>query len=208
MTLNGNASRTRGQILEAAADIISDQGISALTAASLIEQAGISKGGLYHHFKQMDEVMLATLTMLVDRYLELLDDGQDRNVMEVLDRLERNLFEVQLSQRRLLRALYCFAEVVMFRSAYRQQMVRLFDGIRQLRRQQLQAARPDLSDIQLQQLSALLDIHVQGVLSRHQLDDEAMVADERAHWQAFRELFLQALPPVALVAEPPVELTA
>ena len=53
MCPNGNADLTRSLILKSATEIISTDGLSALTAGRLITQADISKGGLYHHFKTM-----------------------------------------------------------------------------------------------------------------------------------------------------------
>ena len=194
MAPNGNALLTRAQILEAAVDIIAENGLSALTAANLIKHAGISKGGLYHHFKQMDDVTLAALEVMVDRFIDLLDDATDETLHGFLSRVEANLFEVQLPNRRLTRALYTFFEQVMFKPVYRNAIARMFATIRELRRRQIATARPDLTEQQVDNVLCLLDTFTLGLLMRHHIDEKNMMATEREHWAQFVAMLLQTVP--------------
>ena len=50
---------TRALIIEAACDILGDVGYTGFTASALVKRSCISKGGIYHHFDNMDEVLLA-----------------------------------------------------------------------------------------------------------------------------------------------------
>ncbi|MCV6590380.1 MAG: TetR/AcrR family transcriptional regulator [Marinobacterium sp.] len=200
MAPNGNALLTRAQILEAAVDIIAENGLTALTAANLIKHAGISKGGLYHHFKQMDDVTLAALEVMVDRFIDLLDDATDDNLPDFLIRVESNLFDVQLQNRRLTRALYTFFEQVMFKPIYRHSISRLFATIRGLRRRQIMAARPDLEQQQVDRLLCLLETFTFGLLMRHHVDEKEMVTSEREHWTQFTEMLLSTVPAVSEAA--------
>ncbi|MGV3525215.1 MAG: TetR/AcrR family transcriptional regulator [Candidatus Sericytochromatia bacterium] len=52
---------TRDKILQATLELLSEGGQEALTASSLIQRAGISKGSLYHHFRSIDDIPLETL---------------------------------------------------------------------------------------------------------------------------------------------------
>lgn len=194
MAPNGNALLTRAQILEAAVDIIAESGLSALTAANLIKHAGISKGGLYHHFKQMDDVTLAALEVMVDRFIDMLDDDTDSSLEAFLKRVEVNLFDVQLKNRRLTRALYTFFEQVMFKPIYRHSISRLFATVRELRRRQIVAVRGDLDAEQVDRLLCLLETFTFGLLMRHHVDEKDMMASEREHWAQFTAMWLASVP--------------
>jgi len=194
MAPNGNALLTRAQILEAAVDIIAEDGLTALTAANLIKQAGISKGGLYHHFKQMDDVSLAALEVMVDRFLDMVDDTADMSLAAFLQRVEQNLFDVQLQNRRLTRALYTFFEQVMFKPIYRHSISRLFATLREIRRRQLAAACPELSAVQIDHLLCLLETFMFGLMMRHHVDEKEMMASEREHWAQFAAMLVASVP--------------
>lgn len=64
------AEQTRQKILETAMDIIGDQGYAALTTNKLVKQAGIAKGTLYHHFENVEAVMICLLESFVDTCME------------------------------------------------------------------------------------------------------------------------------------------
>ena len=53
--------RTRTAILEAAARLASVEGLEGLSIGGLAEHLGISKSGLYAHFKSKEELQLATI---------------------------------------------------------------------------------------------------------------------------------------------------
>jgi len=205
MAPNGNALLTRAQILEAAVDIIAESGLTALTAANLIKHAGISKGGLYHHFKQMDDVTLAALEVMVDRFIDMLDDATDESLEAFLARVEVNLFDVQLQNRRLTRALYTFFEQVMFKPIYRHSISRLFATVRELRRRQIAAAREDLNEQQVDNLLCLLETFTFGLLMRHHVDEKEMMASEREHWAQFSAMLLHSVPSAPRAVTPDIE---
>lgn len=205
MAPNGNALLTRAQILEAAVDIIAESGLTALTAANLIKHAGISKGGLYHHFKQMDDVTLAALEVMVDRFIDMLDDATDESLEGFLVRVELNLFDVQLQNRRLTRALYTFFEQVMFKPIYRHSISRLFATVRELRRRQIATARKDLDEHEVDNLLCLLETFTFGLLMRHHVDEKEMMASEREHWAQFSAMLLRSVPSVPVVVTTELE---
>ncbi len=60
--------RTKQRILAAAAEIVSNAGVSELTLETVAEQAGISKGGLLYHFEDKDALVLAMVTAPLERF--------------------------------------------------------------------------------------------------------------------------------------------
>ncbi len=53
--------RTRGAILDAAARLATVDGLEGLSIGHLAEQTGMSKSGLYAHFKSKEQLQLATI---------------------------------------------------------------------------------------------------------------------------------------------------
>lgn len=57
------------QIVQAALELIGEQGLSALSIAAIAERVGIVPSALYRHFKSKDEVLDAVLELLRSRLL-------------------------------------------------------------------------------------------------------------------------------------------
>lgn len=64
------------QLLEAAADIVNEQGSDYLTLDAVAERAGVSKGGLIYHFKNKD----ALIRGLVEHADQMYRDNVDSHV--------------------------------------------------------------------------------------------------------------------------------
>lgn len=77
----------RDKIIDAAYDLFGEKGYDKTSVAEIIEKAGASKGGFYHHFKSKEEI-LETITfsyikMIQAHYMEILKDDE----MSVTDKL-------------------------------------------------------------------------------------------------------------------------
>ena len=66
--------RTRERLLEAAAAVVSTDGVSALTLDRVAEVAGVSKGGLLYHFATKRELVVAMLGRTLGRADDALAD--------------------------------------------------------------------------------------------------------------------------------------
>ena len=55
------AAKTRLKLLDAAATVVRRDGIPAMTLARVAEEAGVSKGGLLHHFGSKEELLAGLL---------------------------------------------------------------------------------------------------------------------------------------------------
>lgn len=64
-----SGSRTRGRILEEAARLFHEQGFAATSVATILRQAGVNSGSLYHFFPGKDAVLLGVL----ERHLGMLE---------------------------------------------------------------------------------------------------------------------------------------
>src|SRR5262245_50162545 len=63
------AGSARDRILEAAEQLVADQGASNLTLDAVAQTAGVSKGGLLYHFPSKDALLIGML----DRHCEQID---------------------------------------------------------------------------------------------------------------------------------------
>ena len=65
-------ARTRAQIVEAAAMLLSERPPEALTVDAVVEAAGVAKGTFYYHFQSMEELAAAVGEKLGESFDELL----------------------------------------------------------------------------------------------------------------------------------------
>lgn len=72
MTVPG-ANTTRDRILSAAVDLFATQGYDATSVAQVIDRAGLTKGGFYHHFTSKDALLYEVYGDLITRQLEHMD---------------------------------------------------------------------------------------------------------------------------------------
>ncbi|GII02731.1 TetR/AcrR family transcriptional regulator [Planobispora takensis] len=61
----------REGLLDAAEELLSDQGSSALTLAAVAERAGCSKGGLLYHFSSKEALIKGMVERLIEEFDEL-----------------------------------------------------------------------------------------------------------------------------------------
>jgi AcrR family transcriptional regulator len=64
----------RQAILEAAMEVFARRGFGVATTDDIARAAGLSKGGLYWHFKSKDDILAAILHMLFDQEVQVLQN--------------------------------------------------------------------------------------------------------------------------------------
>lgn len=62
----------RDELLDAAEQILCDQGSSALTLAAVADRAGVSKGGLLYHYASKEALIKGMVERLIDDFDELI----------------------------------------------------------------------------------------------------------------------------------------
>src|SRR5262245_16150504 len=65
-----DGERSRQAILKAAAELASVEGLDGLSIGRLAEHAGMSKSGLFAHFRSKEELQLATIDAAAEIYDE------------------------------------------------------------------------------------------------------------------------------------------
>ena len=84
MGRQGQASRnqersdaTRGKIVQAARELVIEHGYEGVSTAEVMQRAGVSRGGLYHHFDGRTELMAAVLAAMEEQAIERLRGDVD-----------------------------------------------------------------------------------------------------------------------------------
>jgi AcrR family transcriptional regulator len=123
----------RQQIVEAAAAIISEQGIQNLSLSEIEKKAGMSRGQLTYYFKSKEDILLAVFDRLLQRMHERAQTGEFHNCTAAESGWERVKF---LLSHILLRppafpefgALqYTFLSQISHREDFRQRLANLYE---------------------------------------------------------------------------------
>lgn len=70
-----NGRRTRSSLLDAAIEIWSEDGIDAITMQAVADRAGRTRGTVYHHFLDRDELVEASRAHFDERFAELFSES-------------------------------------------------------------------------------------------------------------------------------------
>jgi len=99
----------RNELIDCAQALFFAQGYEATTIADIIEAAGVSKGGFYHHFESKEELLDAVIERLTATIIanaaDILDDPE-LNALEKLNRFFARGFEWKVGSARQMRGLY------------------------------------------------------------------------------------------------------
>lgn len=192
MSPNGNADLTRSLILKSATDIISTDGLAALTAGRLISQAGISKGGLYHHFKTMHQVENEVLERLIENFLIKMSAYPKPELAQgLLDLIEQEVFECFAANERVSRALYAYISEAANNSDVRLLLRKMTDDLAVMRLKQLTDLYPCADTVCLNNaVQVILSIQM-GLMARSFLsnDRNSFEHDWRSCKTLFEDLF-------------------
>jgi AcrR family transcriptional regulator len=71
---------TRERILNSAVDLFAQQGYDATSVTQVIERAGLTKGGFYHHFASKDALLYEVYGDLITGQLERMDAMLERRL--------------------------------------------------------------------------------------------------------------------------------
>ena len=192
MCPNGNADLTRNLILNAAISIISKDGLDALTAGRLIDQAGISKGGLYHHFRTMAEVESEVLELLTQNItLKISSYPTPATKNEFLEIVEQELFECFIVNNEPARALFGFISASANNKTIQVLMRRLMDEISLQRLQQLKAVSPGVAHVTLHNTVQIISTLQMGLMTRFFIAED--VVSLKSYWRGCRGMLEELL---------------
>lgn len=204
MCPNGNADLTRSLIVKSAINIISVDGLAALTAGRLIKQARISKGGLYHHFRTMNEVEEEVLEQLsTNLMLEINSYSRPSDLDEYVDLVEKQVFDLFATDSEASRALFGFVSATANRKQIKVTLRKLFDDISVTRFHLLQGLRPAVEPAKLQNVVQVIETFQMGLFCRFFIGEDLISL--KNYWKNCRGAIEEQLGlHIASVAEKPM----
>lgn len=113
---------TYHRILLSAIDIISESGISGITASKLSSLSQVSKSNIFHHFKSTQEIPEAVLKMIFDELIRPIDDTNFENLEEFLKHLGSSIAYVSEEYMKIYKSFFSFYHESMFNETYKKIM--------------------------------------------------------------------------------------
>ena len=91
MPRNKHPEQTRERIIAAAAELFVENGYEQTSIQDILDTTGLSKGGLYHHFKSKEQILEAVMERRIQyvgkRFHELICDTPGENAKEKLKKI-------------------------------------------------------------------------------------------------------------------------
>jgi TetR/AcrR family transcriptional repressor of nem operon len=78
---------TRIRILEAARRLFHEQGFHATGISTILREADVNSGSLYHHFKSKDDLLIGVLSHYIDLLRPVVMDTQEQSEADPLERV-------------------------------------------------------------------------------------------------------------------------
>ncbi|WP_298815662.1 TetR/AcrR family transcriptional regulator [Chloroflexus sp.] len=104
MNRQQSSEQIRNRIIDEAARLIVTYGYDGIAMREIAEAAGLSKAGLYHHFRDKEDLLVAVLTNWANEMAALADAaGREPDTRAQLTALIRGLFAQAPAQRALVR---------------------------------------------------------------------------------------------------------
>ena len=98
-------SSLRQRILEEAARLFVTQGYDGISMREIAEAVGVSKAGLYYHFRDKEDLLLAVLTAYLDEVERLIQEArrQQATAREQVTQFLQGIFAQPLEKRAIIR---------------------------------------------------------------------------------------------------------
>ena len=196
-----DGTETRIQIMDAAQDLILQQGFAGTTVDAVLERTGLTKGAFFHHFKSKNELGHAVIQRFADRDRALLEDLIDRAERLSGDPVQQVLIAVGLLEEMAedltdpnhgcLFASYAY-EAQLFDEEVHRIIRDAFHVWRERLAEKLRYAmeyRPPRVRVDVNELADMLSVVVEGayVLGKS-LGDSTMLARQLRHYRSYLEL--------------------
>ena len=188
------AYRTRARIVAAACELIGEGGYEAVTAAALVSRAGISKGGLYHHFDGLTDVIIAAYEQTEFEVYGALALSAPRNLEEYLDEVEKLIFDRLLGSPQNMRIMFELLPKITFDPAFIEKRKVGFQNAVEIMGDKLMDSFG--SDVDRRELIAVLksiSVFLSG-LAAHSVSFISE-AETRELWERFRKTIQQQMSP-------------
>ncbi|MDR2043266.1 MAG: TetR/AcrR family transcriptional regulator [Clostridium sp.] len=97
MTRKSNAQQTREKIVDVSAKLFAEKGYERTTMQDIVNDLGMSKGAIFHHFKSKEAIVEAVVTRYCDSFLDVARQTADDKSIPVYERFIKTALALQVS---------------------------------------------------------------------------------------------------------------
>ncbi len=164
---------TKQLIIETAFNILLSRGGDALTTNTLIEEASISKGGLYHHFKDIEGVYLAVLEMLADTLTEGFYELEFTDVDHLNEVMIETIFDEIEAYQQVYIALFYYISNAVNKPEYKERLEKWSDdSLRNWSSLYTQFSNDKISEEKMDSAIRMVDMYFGGLIIHNFLADD------------------------------------
>jgi AcrR family transcriptional regulator len=186
------SNNTRALIIDAACDVLGESGYAGLTASALVKQSGISKGGIYHHFDNMDEIILAAYLKTTSEVFSVLGKHTPKSFDDYLGHVEKLLFDSLLAQPKTLRIMHELLPRAMYDPAFGEKRQALEDkGLERMIQVHLGSFAGKATEAELRITFQSIRIFITGLSIHFQMTGNLQACKEM--WASFRKMMTEKI---------------
>ena len=171
---------TYNRILLSAIDIISESGISGITASKLSELSQMSKSNIFHHFKSINDIPEEVLKFIFSELIKPIDDVKIKDLDEFLKYLGSSIVYVSEEYKKIYKSFFSFYHESMFNEIYKTSISDYLNTSKiSLIHQIKKYSRRSLTDHELNSISTLILAALDGIglhILMHGKSDEYLEA--------------------------------
>lgn len=158
----GDETYTR--ILISAINLISENGISGISASKLSALSNVSKSTIFHHFKTTQEIPEAALKLIMEKMIKPIDDLKDESLGEFLNDLGVSVINVSEDYKKLYKSFFSFYHESMFNKTYQKLMGEYLESSKASLTDQIKRiSNKPLSDQEASVFSTLIIASLDGI---------------------------------------------
>lgn len=162
------ALETKSKIIDAAMEILSTEGVSGLTSGKLAKKLNMSKGTLFHHYENMEELHVAVLDVIIDSSVQEIDSSDFDSVKEFVEMVVDTIFIDMERYRAGYAALFSFIGSAESNEVYRKKLKGMFEAaIARWAVVLTEKLKKEIPEEKLYDMVRLMDMHFAGLLAHN-----------------------------------------
>ena len=118
VTKQVQAEQTKMKLLEAGFSLLRAKGFSSLSAAQITKEAGLSKGGFFHHFPTIEDYYLFMLDQIIQMFTFGMVETKPATLVEFLDFSTEMALDMMDAAPEIMIAINYFVDFARFNPAY------------------------------------------------------------------------------------------
>jgi AcrR family transcriptional regulator len=186
------SNNTRALIIDAACDVLGESGYAGLTASALVKQSGISKGGIYHHFDHMDDILIADYQKTTHELFTELGTHTPRSFDAYMGHVEKLLFDGLFKKPKTMRIMLELLPRAMYDPAFGEKRQAIADkGVERMIQTYSGSFRGKTTEAELRITLKSVSIFLSGLAIHFQMTGN--LSECKKMWASFRKVMSEQI---------------